>query len=195
MYLTGLVVFLLVIYVTVAAQDFGYPGDDHDVDKAMKNSQNKKPLYIPGRCGDEEYLYPGDHDNEWVCDCKPGYVYYPDTSACYNVYRKGPCKNNEMLILPQGKAVPECVNNPCGEDGMVKFFNNCYELHKPGPCILPQLSNVVSVNVTTLEIQCQKLSVDLFNRFSEDEIQQYEVQGEVPACAKGSKRQINGKCE
>lgn len=34
--------------------------------------QNRKPLFVPGRCKDDEYLYPGDHADEWVCDCKPG---------------------------------------------------------------------------------------------------------------------------
>uniref|UniRef100_A0A1B0DNZ6 Uncharacterized protein n=1 Tax=Phlebotomus papatasi TaxID=29031 RepID=A0A1B0DNZ6_PHLPP len=156
---------------------------------------NRKPIFVPGRCNDNEYLYPGDHADEWVCDCQPGFVYYPDTSVCYLVHRRGPCQENQILILPKGKVIPECVTNPCGNDGLVRFQNACYELHKAGPCRFPELSNVVDVNVTTLEIQCQKLSVDLSNRFSEDEIKQYEVQGEVPACAKGSKRQINGQCQ
>lgn len=34
--------------------------------------QNKKPLFIPGRCAPNELLYPGDHKDDWVCDCKPG---------------------------------------------------------------------------------------------------------------------------
>ncbi|XP_059614294.1 uncharacterized protein LOC132260283 isoform X2 [Phlebotomus argentipes] len=156
---------------------------------------NRKPLFVPGRCSDNEYLYPGDHADEWVCDCKPGFIYHPDTSKCYLVYRQGPCQPRQMLVLPKGKAIPECVENPCREDGKVRFHNACYDLHKAGPCILPELTNVVDVNVTTLELQCQKLSVDLSNRFSDDEIKQYEVQGEVPACPKGSKRQINGKCQ
>ncbi|XP_055683795.1 uncharacterized protein LOC129790339 [Lutzomyia longipalpis] len=193
MYLKALIV-LSVVAVGVLGQDFGYPGESEE-DKAMKNSQNRKPIFVPGRCQENEYLYPGDHADEWVCDCKPGYVYYPDNSMCYLVYRQGPCPENQMLILRRGKVMPECTTNPCREDGKVRFQNACYELHTAGPCRLPELSNVVGVNVTTLDIQCQKLSVDIPNRFTEDEIKQYEVQGEVPLCAKGSKRQINGTCQ
>lgn len=31
----------------------------------------------------------GDNEKDWVCDCKPIYVYYPQTMKCYPVYEQG----------------------------------------------------------------------------------------------------------
>lgn len=55
-------------------------------------------------------------------------------------------------------------------------------LNEAGPCELPELSFVVSVNTTTLELECIKQNPDLFSRFNDDE------------CLRGSKRSIQGKC-
>lgn len=33
----------------------------------------KKPVYIPGKCKQNELLYPG-HNNDWICDCNPGKI-------------------------------------------------------------------------------------------------------------------------
>lgn len=70
------------------------------------------------------------------------------------------------------------------------FQNRCYTLNEPGPCRFPELGNVVAVNVTTLLVQCQKKSVELNNRFGDED----EVEGEIPYCALGSKRNITGLC-
>lgn len=50
--------------------------------------------------------------------------------------------------------IPECIPNPCIHDNYVKFIGNCYELGKAGPCPVPELMNIISVNETTLEIIC-----------------------------------------
>lgn len=75
---------------------------------------------------------------------------------------------------------------------MVRFQNKCYRLNEAGPCRFPELGNIVAVNVTTLKVQCQKKAVELMNRFGDDDDQ---VEGEIPYCALGSKRNINGTCE
>lgn len=31
----------------------------------------------------------GDNEKDWVCDCKPVHVYYPETMKCYQVYDQG----------------------------------------------------------------------------------------------------------
>lgn len=30
------------------------------------------PLYVPGRCPENHYLWPGNQPTDWVCDCAPG---------------------------------------------------------------------------------------------------------------------------
>lgn len=88
--------------------------------------------------------------------------------------------------------MPRCYPNECQQDGHVRFQNRCHRLNEAGPCQFPELGNVVAVNVTTLKVQCQKKSLDLVNRFGDDDGQ--DVEGEVPYCAPGSKRNINGLC-
>lgn len=75
---------------------------------------------------------------------------------CYHAYTRGPCRQGEYLILPDNSVVPECQPNPCREDNYVLFRDGCFELDKPGPCIFPELPNVVGVNETTLKVICTK---------------------------------------
>lgn len=182
-------VLAVAIISAVHSQDLGFP-EETGLPKEKQNANNRKPLYVPNRCDENEYLYPGDQKDDWVCDCKPGYIYYPETNKCYLIYTRGPCKAGQYLILPQGRAIPQCYPNYCQKEGHVRFQNQCYELNQPGPCPLPELGNVVAVNVTTLKVQCQKKSVDLMNRFGDDD----DLEGELPYCAPGTKRIINGIC-
>lgn len=38
--------------------------------------QNKTPVYVANVCKPGEILYPGDQFDDWVCDCKPGKLFY-----------------------------------------------------------------------------------------------------------------------
>lgn len=85
-----------------------------------------------------------------------GYIYYPLKSQCYAAFRKGPCRDHEYLILPKSSVIPVCVSNPCTHNNHVLFNGVCHQLDKSGPCPYPELSNVIGVNETTLEVVCTK---------------------------------------
>lgn len=76
-------------------------------------------------------------------------------------------------------------------DGRVLYRGNCYSIHTPGPCELPELSFVVGVNVTTLAIDCIKQSIRLQDRFGDDDFVLPDI---IPKCAYGTVRAINGTC-
>lgn len=69
----------------------------------------------------------GDNDGDWTCDCRPTFIYYPQTAKCYPIYTKGPCKPNQILNLPKSKIIPVCERNACA-DGKVMYNNVCSEL-------------------------------------------------------------------
>lgn len=117
--------------------------------------QDKRPIAYH-RCRPGEVLYPGDQGDDWVCDCRPGYIYHPLTSQCYAAYTRGPCRESEYIILPRTSVIPECVPNPCKKANFVPFNNACHQLNKPGPCPVPEIDNKIGVNETTLEIICTK---------------------------------------
>lgn len=88
--------------------------------------------------------------------CWSGFVYYPLENKCYEAYKKGPCRDYEYLVLHNNSVIPVCVPNPCRHENWVRFRNSCFELGKAGPCPVPELSNVIGVNETTLEVICTK---------------------------------------
>jgi len=187
--------------------DFGFPEADEE-EKPKQNADNKMPVYVPLMCNENEYFYPGDQNNDWVCDCKPGHIYYPKTDRCYGAYRQGPCRPNEFLMIADGQYVPECIPNRCNKDGLVSFKNGCYSLDTPGPCELPELWNVVGVNTNTLALECirqnKPTDPDIFNRLSEPSEEESTttttttttttISPEIYPCLPGSKRAIQGKC-
>lgn len=128
-----------------------------------------------------------------VCDCKPGHIYYPKTDRCYSAYRQGPCEASQYLMIAPGQYIPECLPNHCITDGLITFKNKCYLLNASGPCELAELTYVVAVNETTLELDCIKQNPDLSSRFGEEDDEPAE-----PAfgttCLIGTKRAIEGKC-
>lgn len=165
--------------------------------------KNRQPLYFPGRCSENELLYPGDQKDDWVCDCVPGHLFHPDTDKCYGMYTRGPCPNRQYLILPEGKSIPECENNPCTGLNRVPFRGVCHTLNKAGPCRYPELSYVVGVNVTNLKLDCVKQSSNLptinfedrFDNAEQNGAESYPLPPIIPLCADGSKRAINHTCE
>ncbi|KRT80567.1 hypothetical protein AMK59_8093, partial [Oryctes borbonicus] len=101
----------------------------------VPSSDKREPLYAPSICPENHLLYPGNLQTDWICDCAPGYVYYPEKDGCFAVYRQGPCKKGHFMILPEGEFRPKCEVNICGEDGMVIYNRICHALEKPGgPC-------------------------------------------------------------
>jgi hypothetical protein len=180
-----LTVILAVLCATNALTDFGFPEVEEDA--SQKNADNKKPVYLPTQCNENELFYPGDAKGDYVCDCKAGYIYHPKTDRCYSAYRQGPCPVNHFLIVPQGQYIPECLPNRCNEDGLVTFKRRCHRLHEAGPCELAELSYVVAVNSNSLELECIQQNLELVSRNPEEE---YGM-----GCLPGTKRSIQGKCE
>uniref|UniRef100_A0AAG5CWU2 DUF4789 domain-containing protein n=1 Tax=Anopheles atroparvus TaxID=41427 RepID=A0AAG5CWU2_ANOAO len=138
---------------------FAYPAEQSAVE-SKQNARNRTPIYIPKRCGHDEILYPGDHETDWVCDCKPTYVYHAASQKCYQMYTKGFCDPGKILyIAPNGK-VPECIDNRCG-DGKVAFKNDCVVLNKEHHiCYIPELKlkMVVGINEETHNLECINIS-------------------------------------
>lgn len=99
------------------------------------------------------------------------YIYLPVMQQCYEAYTRGPCAPGHYLVLPKNSVVPGCLENPCVRDNFVWFREKCYELDKPGPCVWgEEISNVVGVNETTLEIMCTKdYKIEVLPRFCDDE--------------------------
>lgn len=97
-----------------------------------------------------------------------------------------------MLVLKPNSYIPECVVNPCRiGDGYVQFRNGCHKLETAGPCAQPELSIVLSVNVTNLQLDCVKIGapVDpLSDRFGGDDEAEIEVTGVADLCAVGGRR-------
>lgn len=92
-------------------------------------------------------------------------------------------------MITVGQYIPECLPNRCNTDGLVTFKNSCHTLDKAGPCELPELSYVVSINTTTLELECIQQNLDLASRFGEADDANFGT-----TCLRGSKRAIQGKC-
>ncbi|KAF2897802.1 hypothetical protein ILUMI_08389 [Ignelater luminosus] len=156
-----ILMFTTALLALVCAQDIGFPGlrdEDPPGKQPPRLSDNRIPIHIPGRCPENQILYPGDQKHDWVCDCGPGFIYLPSADGCFAAYRKGPCPDNQILILPKGKVVPECVSNPCRTDGFVRYEDQCYELDKSGgPCKpASEGGGIFGVNGTTFALECLK---------------------------------------
>ncbi|BFF92757.1 uncharacterized protein DMAD_10742 [Drosophila madeirensis] len=174
--------------------------EDADIDMKKVNLAGRKPLYSPARCPRHQLLYPGDQQLDWVCDCAPATLYYPETDACYPAYRQGPCELGQMLVLYKEKIIPECVRNPCNTDGHFMIRDTCYEFgntkHEGNPCPFKEYTYVLGVNPINLMVDCVKLSVQLETRISLDEAApppEYHI--ELAAkCSRGSRLLAQGKC-
>lgn len=134
---------------------------------------------------------------------RPAAIYYPETDACYPAYRQGPCKVGEMLVLYKEKSIPECVQNPCHQDGHFLIHNKCYRFgnnkESDNPCPNKELTYVLGVNPKTLMVDCVQLSMQLETRFSDTD----DVEPVAPAdyfielaekCLRGSRLSTQGRC-
>lgn len=129
-----------------ATEIFAFPADDSAELDSRKNEKNRTPIYIPNYCRENEILYPGNQASDWVCDCKPTFVYYPPTNRCYQLFTQGYCRNGFMLTLAQNSKLPRCVVNPCAASNQVLFRSQCVTLNQPhSVCNYYQLSQIVTV--------------------------------------------------
>uniref|UniRef100_A0A182VZM2 Dimethyladenosine transferase 2, mitochondrial n=1 Tax=Anopheles minimus TaxID=112268 RepID=A0A182VZM2_9DIPT len=142
---------------------FAYPAEQSAIE-SKQNARNRTPIYIPKQCAENEILYPGDHENDWVCDCKPTYVYHPQTKQCYQMYTRGYCPSRQIVYIePNGKN-PVCLPNQC-QDGEVYFVNKCVELNKEHDiCVLANIKLVVGINEDTHQLECINISDVSLNR-------------------------------
>lgn len=139
---------------------FGYP-ENQSIIESKQNARNRTPVFIPNRCEENEILYPGDQESDWVCDCKPTFVYHPTSRQCYQLFTKGYCQGNNMLILRKDAKQPECVPNRCHEEGKnkVEFEGTCVELNAYNDkCLHHKLKQLVSVREDTNELGCVNIS-------------------------------------
>ncbi|ALC46463.1 CG12811 [Drosophila busckii] len=177
--------------------------EDADIDKKKSNLAGRKPLYTPARCPHYQLLYPGDQPNDWICDCAPATLFYPDTDACYPAYRQGPCEQGQMLVLYQEQIIPECVSNPCRQDGYFMIKDRCYQFGNSSsnynPCPNKDYTFVLGVNPKTLMVDCVQLSMALETRFGQTPNvapvapPEYHIEL-AEKCARGSKLSAQGKC-
>ncbi|KAF5295361.1 hypothetical protein FQR65_LT01551 [Abscondita terminalis] len=173
---------VIALFLTCRGQEFAFPGleeEDKPGQQPMRFSDKRIPLLIPGACPPNQLLFPGDQQHDWICDCGPGYIYYPPKDGCFSAYKRGPCEEEQYLILPPKKVIPECRSNPCKTDGFVRFNGKCYELGKTGgPCKpASEGGGELGVNATTLELQCLETNGE-----------ELSLINFPPNCPKGSRR-------
>lgn len=113
-----------------------------------------------------------------------GHIYHAASDRCFLAYTRGPCAPNQYLILPLDSKSATCVPNVCRNDNVVSFRGACYRLHTAGPCPIPEINNVISVNPFTLELECSKSNL----LSSTDDNQ------ETNFCRRGGLLWFNGKC-
>ncbi|XP_044731467.1 uncharacterized protein LOC123294485 [Chrysoperla carnea] len=174
-------------YICVLTQDIGFPEQEQNPEFLNKN--NRQPIYIPGRCPQNELLYPGDHADDWICDCAPGFLYYPLRNLCYPAYKQGPCEKKQYLVLQSDSSIPKCISNPCQRNGYVFYQNMCHQLGKlDGPCGLISTGNgILGVNSTTFDVECLPSSVS-------PQLSSYNDPIYNDFCPSNSRRNYNGKC-
>lgn len=139
---------------------FGYPEDPSNIE-SKQNARNRTPVFIPNRCQKNEILYPGDQEYDWVCDCKPTFIYHPPTRQCYQLFTQGYCKGNTMLILRKEAKQPECVPNRChqADADMVEFEGLCVKLNDyHEKCRHHDLKQLIGVREDTNELGCVNIS-------------------------------------
>lgn len=139
---------------------FGYPEDQSNID-SKQNANNRTPVFIPNRCQKNEILYPGDQESDWVCDCKPTFIYHPPTKQCHQLFTQGYCKGKTMLILKIDAKQPECVPNRChrADVDMVEYEGECVKLNDyHDKCRHHDLKQLIGVREDTNQLGCVNIS-------------------------------------
>ncbi|XP_035727175.1 uncharacterized protein LOC118443800 [Vespa mandarinia] len=176
--------FLICSYF-ILCQDIVFPNDEElsHVSGNKPMITERIPVSIPDHCPNNMLLYPSGGNNvAWVCDCRPRFLYLPLNDSCYEAYRQGPCSPQHYLVLPEGEAIPQCVKNPCLEDGLVKYNNTCYALNTiGGPCA----PSVIGVNETNFQLECISIDIAPF----------VIIKAPTRNCPPGSRRTTLGFCK
>lgn len=140
---------------------FAYPEQQSSIE-SNQNAKNRTPVYIPNRCQKNEILYPGDQESDWVCDCKPTFVYHPPSRQCYQLFTQAFCAEGHMVTLPNPDSKqPECVFNKCAKPNvtMVPFNDECVELNAYyNKCSIDKLRLIVAVRESNNTLGCINIS-------------------------------------
>ncbi|XP_055618864.1 uncharacterized protein LOC129763643 [Toxorhynchites rutilus septentrionalis] len=145
---------------------FAFPADQSTIE-ANQNARNRTPVYLPKRCLENEILYPGDQESDWVCDCKPTFVYHPPTRQCYEMYTQGYCEYGYMIYLVPGGKHPECIKNDCADrpppslnSSLVLYNGECVVLNEYHQnCTIGKINRIIGINEKTHELDCLDISV------------------------------------
>ncbi|XP_050672056.1 uncharacterized protein LOC126970270 [Leptidea sinapis] len=159
----------------------GFPEVDENLNTV--NKQNRNPVFLPSRCKENELYYPGDQPDDWICDCRPGYLYHPETDSCWMAFRRGPCRHDEFLVLPTNSIIPECEKNPCKMDSLVSWNGKCEPLGSTNACGDTFPPVILWVNATTISLECLVMDFDF--RFS-------DIAPKI--CPPGCRRSVQNKC-
>ncbi|KFB38763.1 hypothetical protein ZHAS_00006164 [Anopheles sinensis] len=176
-----------------AIELFAYPADEAEqIKEYLQNAHNRTPVFIPGKCSPNEILYPGDHADDWVCDCRPGYVYYPNNDSCYALFTKGFCQPGEYVDLERPSMLVKCTQNTCTDGKKVPFRGQCVELnrHDKACPVVKRKRFVVGVNTTTLQLDCVVGELDL-GRGDYNGLVLFEG---AKRCSSGTKASYNELC-
>ncbi|XP_019530630.2 uncharacterized protein LOC109402412 [Aedes albopictus] len=145
---------------------FAYPEEQFS-NNHNQDAKNRTPVYIPNWCQKNEILYPSDEGNDWVCDCKPTFVYHPPSRQCYQLFTKAFCEDGYMVTLPNPDSKqPKCVFNPCYKRNvnLVLFNNECVELNAYYvKCSIDKLRLIVAVQENNM-LGCVHISVNPYNK-------------------------------
>lgn len=142
---------------------FAFPADPSTIE-SKTNARNRTPVFIPDRCQENEILYPGDQESDWVCDCKPTFVYHPPTRKCYQMYTQGYCPDGTMISLKPDAKHPECIENHCFlsktiPEPRVPFNQTCVTLNAyHDGCMFGRLNRVIGIDEKTNELACVNLT-------------------------------------
>uniref|UniRef100_A0A182RZM9 DUF4789 domain-containing protein n=1 Tax=Anopheles funestus TaxID=62324 RepID=A0A182RZM9_ANOFN len=189
-----------------AQELFAFPADVV-VNPYLENANNRTPVYIPGKCSANEILYPGDHANDWVCDCRPGYVYSPLQDSCFHLYEQGFCQPGEYVDLERPSMIVKCTRNICTGKNQVPYMDRCVELYRNNRICKREkhISWVIAINATTLELDCVQGTtemLDVKDRTNDSEEKPAKEMKMTPAvyfqgakrCTIGTKAMHNGLC-
>nr|XP_026489656.1 uncharacterized protein LOC113396087 [Vanessa tameamea] len=179
--------FWFVVMAKNSSKDaIGFP--EVEENPLIANKQNRVPVFIPSMCPENELFYPGDQRDDWICDCRPGNLYHPNSDACWPAYQRGPCAYSEYLILPTDTVIPICKKNPCIIDTMVPWKGNCQKLGSTVACGVDKFpTEALWVNATSLNIECLQINTEY--RFNIDYFYEKNV-----TCCPGCKRYVQNKC-
>ncbi|XP_012226133.2 uncharacterized protein [Linepithema humile] len=174
----------------IRGQDVVFPTDEETSHVSGGNSTvitDRLPV-LTNDCPKNMLLYPGDGSkSNWVCDCRPRFLYFPLNDSCHEAYMQGPCPPGNYVVLPEDESVPHCAVNPCGDaNGVVPFNGTCYALRTIGGPCAPD--GVIGVNETNFQLECVSADIAPFMIIN-------APKRPSSKCPPGSRRSTQGICK